>query len=81
MPGSKQKEEYPRMIIECELAEVNRITDRRITGIKNRRRDRAVAFPDDYVDRRLGSEDRRENQGWNFGEREKRVDTGVCDVE
>jgi hypothetical protein len=69
------------MIIECELEEVDKITDRRVTGIKNRRRERAVAFPDDYVDRRSGARDRRENHGWNFRGRENRLDPGACDPE
>jgi hypothetical protein len=61
------------MIVECELQEVDKITERRITGINNRRRRHPVMLPDDYVDRRTGSGDRRSNAGWSIQARRKPV--------
>ena len=50
------------MIIECDLKDVDGITQRRITGIRDRRRGHIVLIPDNYKDRRSGIKDRRLNQ-------------------
>ena len=50
------------MIIECDAKDVGTITNRRITGIRDRRRGHIVLIPDNYKDRRSGISDRRLNQ-------------------